>query len=744
MSDDLIVFSDEPTQDAPSSLKEVSTKLGKILTVDDDLKYQDSIIYALEDLEILSERVEILRANSAAEAALLLAKRNDIAVVLLDVVMEQDDAGLRLVETIRNTQGNNTTRIILLTGQPGVAPRKDVLTKFDINEYWNKSDIDHDTLRAVVTANMRSWQSIYELEQAKLGLQMVVDASRQLTSIYDRNAFVSVMVQEICKLISAKDDVMLCVTEPQSDDFPHALEDLKVVAAHGIGRWQQNDPIPHSLRKAFETLANLAVTERNHQFSGNYSVLYIPTDMEEHKFMLLLVESSAPLSRYHVHLLQVFSENISSGFMQISLVNKLSSLAYKDRELGTHNRNWLLRELENLTVQEMTNLELSILEVENFESHVLSYSEDILISALKQLGQTIQQQFANDLRFARINTNTFAILVKKSPSISNHIYSPLVSQQVCTGPFTVEMSLTIARIDLALVTNLTGLQILHVAKSLRYVARQNEQHLTEYHPEHRENLLRDYKQLSDIKCALNSDEFCLALQPKIDLSSGHPVGFEGLIRWKKSGKVIPPDAFIPLAEQTGLITELDTLVIKLVQRAQKQLHAQGCNLPIAFNATVSDLENSAYLDTLFSLLDSNEIDAKLIEIEITETQAMTSYESISPVLSRLHEHGVKISIDDFGTGYSSLAHISHLIADTIKIDITFVRGIETDKKSQQVVELMITLAKQLGFTVVAEGIETEQQRHELLSRGCKLGQGYLFAKPMFMEELLPWLAERQD
>ncbi len=172
MSDGNFVFLNEPV----SSVSFLPDMLGtdkpwKILTVDDDVNYQNSLIYSLGDLVVNKRNVEIITANSATEAAVVLSQHNDISIILLDVVMEQDDAGLRLVETIRNIQGNSIVRIILLTGQPGFAPRQNVMSQYDINEYWNKSEIDHDILKAVISANLRSWNSMYELEQARMGLQ---------------------------------------------------------------------------------------------------------------------------------------------------------------------------------------------------------------------------------------------------------------------------------------------------------------------------------------------------------------------------------------------------------------------------------------------------------------------------------------------------------------------------------------------------------------------------------------------
>ncbi|MDC0611735.1 EAL domain-containing protein [Vibrio sp.] len=746
MSQENFVFLEDDNEDFDSSSVEQRSELnlGKILTVDDDKSYQQSLLYALNDLAVMGQKVQIVTANSGAEAASILSRDKDISIILLDVVMEEDDSGLRLVETVRNVQGNSLVRIILLTGQPGVAPRKEVLAKYDINEYWNKSDIDHDTLRAVVTANLRSWQSMHELEQARLGLQMVVDASRQLASIYDRDVFIQLVLCEIGKIIGSGEPVSICLAERNSGGDSEYNNDIRVVACvDDIDGCIAGQQLPHSLRSRFNSLLGKSIETKNHQFEKNLSVLYLSTDVENHLAILVLVETHVHLNRYHMYLLQVLSENISSGFMQISLVNKLSKLAYRDSELPIYNQNWLLRELDSMNEVDAKQSELIMFKIDNYDSHVLSYSEAVLFEALSKLYQLIDDRLGDKLNIARIAKDCFAVIALKSSDIQNSTIIGLCDEILDVNKLTIRLAMTSARIDLQLVRNMSPLQALHLSKSMLYNAQQKDQKLIIYKPEYSEKLLYDYKMVADLRQAIIDDEFCVALQPKVELASGKAVGFEALIRWRKGKSFISPGEFIPLAEQTDLITELDMKVIDLTVDAIQKLQNAGYALPVSFNATVKDLQNSQYINLLLTDVENGLVYPDMLELEVTETQAMASYDDVGPILNRLHDLGIKVSIDDFGTGYSSLSHISHLSADTIKIDITFVRHIETDKASQQVVDLVISLAEQLEFSIVAEGIENEAQRLELMSRGCKYGQGFLFGKPMLVEDLILWLGENQ-
>ena len=159
MSNDAFVFSDDEC--TTSALQAPAS--WKILSVEDDPVYQASLLHSLNGLMFRDQLVEVLTANSAASAAEVLSRHDDIAVMLLDVVMEQDDAGLRLVSSVREVLGNSSIRIILLTGQPGVAPEADVMRQYDIDEYWNKAELSRDKLHSVIGSHLRTWHYMMEL-----------------------------------------------------------------------------------------------------------------------------------------------------------------------------------------------------------------------------------------------------------------------------------------------------------------------------------------------------------------------------------------------------------------------------------------------------------------------------------------------------------------------------------------------------------------------------------------------------
>lgn len=742
MSDGRFVFADDPSStESISTLEYEIQPSWKVLTVDDDQGYQQSLIYSLNDLEVNGRSVEVLSANSATEAAYVLSQHHDIALILLDVVMEQDDAGLRLVETIRNVQGNALVRIILLTGQPGFAPRKDVMLQYDINEYWNKSEVDHETLKSIAAANFRSWQSMYELDKARLGLQLVVDASRNIASKYDTNTFIQVVIKEIVGLFGGYGEPILCVLRVDKDT---SFEHTPIIASSGIHGIEPGNTLTEELRSEFEELSQEAVAHQNHKFKNNLSVLYFSGDSYGSYYYLVLAESKQCLSEYHIRLLQVFSENISSGFMQIALVNQLSKLAYQDIDLEVKNRNWLLRELDVMNQDEISQLEMLVVELDDYDTHAISFNQQSLMELVGLVCQRLADTFHSSSVITRVGSDRFAMLYNKSFSLSDDELMNLSNSSYSVGGFQVRCTLTFARVELSLLATYSAQQILHMARSLLCCARDHKMQIVAYEPSYRDNLMRDFQILGDLKAAIDSDEFYVVLQPKCDLRTGRAVGLEALLRWKKQETMIPPNIFIPIAERSGLINKLDAIAAKLTFQALHVLDDAGFSLPTSINATVKDLTDPDYIGLLLDLVRGEDLSPELIEVEITESQAMESYLEIKPILDHLHNAGIKISIDDFGTGYSSLSHISQLAVDTIKIDISFVRRLHEDMASQQVVELVMSLANLFDFSVVAEGVETDVQRNALLEKGCNLGQGYLYAKPMVVDELLDWLKQNRS
>jgi EAL domain-containing protein (putative c-di-GMP-specific phosphodiesterase class I) len=232
----------------------------------------------------------------------------------------------------------------------------------------------------------------------------------------------------------------------------------------------------------------------------------------------------------------------------------------------------------------------------------------------------------------------------------------------------------------------------------------------------------------------------------IDLETEQIVGFEALVRWQHPVRgLVPPLAFIPLAEETGLILPLGRWVLETACRQAREwrdARPNGPELFMSVNLSARQFVQADLVDQVATILEETGLDARGLEIEITESVLMDQSESGIRTLARLRELGVRLVLDDFGTGYSSLSYLKHLPLDTIKIDRSFVAGL-ADVTDRSIAEAVVALARGLRIGVVAEGIETEVQRRILHEIGCDVGQGYLFSRPLPADEASRLLSARR-
>ncbi len=244
---------------------------------------------------------------------------------------------------------------------------------------------------------------------------------------------------------------------------------------------------------------------------------------------------------------------------------------------------------------------------------------------------------------------------------------------------------------------------------------------------------------SDLRKALKGDEFEVYYQPIMDITHHRLVGFEALIRWHHPTRgFVSPGEFVPVAEETGLVAAIDRWVSRT---ACQQLAAWQAQFPavqslkVSINLSAQDLQNPSLLQDIDILLKTSGLAGHSITLEITESMLIEDVSKTIDLLTQLKSRNLQISIDDFGTGYSSLNYLHRLPADNLKIDRTFVSQMRDDHRNHQVVNTIITLGKQLGMAVVAEGVETPEQLDNLRQLGCQFAQGYLFARPMPAHEI---------
>lgn len=252
-----------------------------------------------------------------------------------------------------------------------------------------------------------------------------------------------------------------------------------------------------------------------------------------------------------------------------------------------------------------------------------------------------------------------------------------------------------------------------------------------YHSSMRQASVERIAMESQLRAALRQRQFVVYYQPIVDIATRQTAGAEALVRWKHPERgLIAPDAFIPSAEQSGLIVPIGVFVMRTAARQARLWFEQGLRYPISVNVSVREFRDPAFFDNICKILDQERILPELLCIEVTETLAIDDAEQTQQTLAACRERGVRISLDDFGTSHACLANVKRLPITTLKIDKMFVRDLGHSRTDGAIVTAILAFAKSLGLTTVAEGVETMEQLQWLRSAGCAYAQGYLFSKPI--------------
>jgi diguanylate cyclase (GGDEF)-like protein/PAS domain S-box-containing protein len=363
-------------------------------------------------------------------------------------------------------------------------------------------------------------------------------------------------------------------------------------------------------------------------------------------------------------------------------------------------------------------------------------------NALQVIASTIRSVAGHDDNVARVGGDEFTVFlpgvegVAEAQQVAKLIFDtisvPLVLERnqvhVCT---TIGIALAPWDGDTSAALIRNAEHAMHRAKEL---GRGRVQHFT---PEMREQQARQMALESDLRRALERGELLLHYQPIFDARSREMVGVEALLRWQHPSRgLLPPDEFIAIAERTGQIVPVGAWVLRQACLDLQRLRAaRGADLRVSVNLSARQLQEPELVETMRTIMSETGTDPRLVELEITESVAMQNAEATLATLQALKEMGVSLAVDDFGTGYSSLLYLTRFPIDTVKIDRQFVGNVTSDPGAAAVVGAVVALAHSLQLKTVAEGVETPEQQDFLLSHMCAEVQGFLFARPVAIDEL---------
>ena len=366
---------------------------------------------------------------------------------------------------------------------------------------------------------------------------------------------------------------------------------------------------------------------------------------------------------------------------------------------------------------------------------------------LKQVGVRLSESLRESDTVARLGGDEFGVLLPKVVDAEAAVAVARNLRTTLEDPFTIHgLALQMeASIGIALYPDHGGdvQSLLQRADVAMYVAKEHPAGCEVYTRERDDYSPDRLTLLTGLRRAIDRGELLLHYQPKADLRTGEILGVEALVRWQHPERgMIPPDEFIPAAQKTGVIGPLTMFVLDEALRQCRTWLLQGLELCVAVNLSTRNLLDLHLPEAVAELLARWEVPAGLLELEITESTILADPVRAMQILSRLDEMGVRLSIDDFGTGYSSLAYLKRLPVDELKIDKSFILGMDESENDEVIVRSTIDLGRNLGLRVVAEGVESPQAWSRLAQLGCNVAQGYFLSRPVPADQLTQWLADR--
>ncbi|KTT13902.1 putative bifunctional diguanylate cyclase/phosphodiesterase [Pseudomonas rhizoryzae] len=442
--------------------------------------------------------------------------------------------------------------------------------------------------------------------------------------------------------------------------------------------------------------------------------------------------------RFHAQRLRL--ERVSTTLDQISLHDPLTHLL---------NGSSFIQTVDRAVSQARSGEQfaLLILDVDHFKRINDSLGHALGDELLVQVAQRIRAVLDDDLPLARYAGDEFSLLLPlgtrgDSQPLTLRLLEQLRPPFELAGQrFAMTFSLGIAHYpqdgaDAGQLLRSAGLAVGHCKRSGR---NRSLRFANEFQREADDLLSLEM----DLRHALSQGGLHLAYQPIVD-PAGHPVALEALVRWQHPTLgALSPERFVRVAEQTGLIADLDGWVMRQACADLAQLHREGyAELRVSVNCSALNLSDRLLPQAIARALQAEDLPPSALIIEVTENALMHSLNVAIELLGEIRSLGVRVSIDDFGSGYSSLAYLSRLPVDSLKVDRAFVRTIPNQDNDMAIASAIIAMAHKLGLKVVAEGVETAEQRHFLHSNDCDFMQGYLFSRPVPLPQLRSWLEQR--
>jgi diguanylate cyclase (GGDEF)-like protein/PAS domain S-box-containing protein len=759
MVNGLLKFSKEPTHSKKLKRSASSNKENcwRVLVVDDDQSIHDVTKLVLSNFSFNDKSVELSHAYSAAEARNILEHDDQFHVLLLDVVMETEHAGLDLVQYIRNVIKNQFLRIILRTGQPGQAPELSVIVDYDINDYKEKSELTAEKMRSCITIALRSYQdldTIRRLAQTREKLrQQILVRNKELENANDLLNNEIEMRTTIEQQLALTNEKLASIINNSS-----SLISLKDTS----GKYEMvNDAFKESLN--FEQPYVNGLTDEQ-LFSEETALLVKRSDEEviSTKESIQCEELLPSKEGEHFYLTVKFPLYNEDGVInrvcsintditeRLRAQNEILHLAHYDALTDLPNRSLFIdRVSQAITRNERSKTSISVmfLDLDRFKNINDTLGHNVGDKLLVEVALRLKSIVRAADSVCRLGGDEFAVLLTDLRGKQDIIGVADKIMKLLSEPYIIESRELIVTPSMGVsrcpVDGENVQELLKKADVAMYKAKRSGKNAYRFYS--REDDSKANLQLSlevDMRKMLDSGNCQLILnyQPKVSFSNGEFDSVEALVRWPHPERgLISPCEFIPLMEETGLIIEVGEWVIKEACSFAVRFATNHFPLRVAVNLSSIQLKHKDLIQKLEETLKETQCPPELLELEVTESSLVGDFEETRRVLESISEMGIRLAIDDFGTGYSSMNYLKRLPFNTLKIDRTFIVDAPVKEQDKAIVTTIAQLAHNLNMTIVAEGVETEEQyqlvKYVTSSSTDNHIQGFLFSKPVPEKQL---------
>jgi len=419
---------------------------------------------------------------------------------------------------------------------------------------------------------------------------------------------------------------------------------------------------------------------------------------------------------------------------------ELAFLATHDSLTGLPNRTLILDRVEQMLVRarrSQTPVAALFIDLDNFKSINDTLGHGAGDELLRAVSSRLEGVVRDTDALGRLGGDEFVVVAE---GVSLAAGPELIAERLLEAlaqPFKLESSegtpLTVtASIGIAAGDRTTAGELLRDADIAMYRAKWDGKNRHVIFESGMQDAVQSRMELEmDLRVAMDNDEFFLVYQPTFDLQDMSPIGVEALIRWNSPTRgVVQPDEFIPLLEETGLITRIGKWVLTEACRQGARWRQAGYPIGMSVNVSARQLDTDEFVTNVQDSLCDSGLDASALTLEITETTLMRNAEETARRLTRIKQLGVRLAIDDFGTGYSSLAHLQQFPVDALKIDRSFISRLSQNPEGETLIHTLVQLGKALSIETLAEGIEQTRELTVLRDEQCDSGQGFLFARPL--------------